>query len=232
MRYCEKCGTPNADNAKFCRKCGNKIKVSNGHLKYVILFVILIGGVLAFLFPYHNHVTYVANDVDTSIVDTVTSSDTITSTQSKKDFETVENTDFLEPKVDIGEVTCRYRNESNAVGGASIVLWVDVVNYYKMQNPIHYSIKIHFYDINETVPICDENGDLFELKKAITILDQLTIPYCFVINDKGVRRLMNCTDDLRARCEILLCDEKGEIVSSKSSLTLNLAQFTSGPDDY
>ena len=26
MRYCEKCGTPNADDVKFCRKCGNRFK--------------------------------------------------------------------------------------------------------------------------------------------------------------------------------------------------------------
>lgn len=26
MRYCEKCGTPNADDAKFCRKCEIDLK--------------------------------------------------------------------------------------------------------------------------------------------------------------------------------------------------------------
>ena len=40
MRYCEKCGTPNADDAKFCRKCGNRFKAGSSYLKYILLLVI------------------------------------------------------------------------------------------------------------------------------------------------------------------------------------------------
>ena len=41
MRYCEKCGTPNADDAKFCRKCGNSFKAGSSYLKYILLLVIV-----------------------------------------------------------------------------------------------------------------------------------------------------------------------------------------------
>ena len=41
MRYCEKCGTPNADDAKFCRKCGNRFKAGSSYLKYILLLVIV-----------------------------------------------------------------------------------------------------------------------------------------------------------------------------------------------
>lgn len=41
MRYCEKYGTPNADDAKFCRKCGNRFKAGSSYLKYILLLVIV-----------------------------------------------------------------------------------------------------------------------------------------------------------------------------------------------
>ena len=226
MKYCKHCNTKNIDEAKFCRKCGRKLEKKNVY--YFILFLIATTIVSVYIFTYKtsNIVTepptqdsnYIAED--TSILDTTTNR-----TDSYDDISE-------EWDVDLGNITTNYRNESKNAGGASIVIWVDVINKKRMKNSAFYNVIVEFFDEDGTTPIYNSEGNRFKIHKKIKLKDDVTIPVCFYLNDDKVRFLMNKTYDLLGKYDVLLYDDAEKLISSDSSYKLNLRQFTSGPDDY
>ena len=226
MKYCKHCNTKNIDEAKFCRKCGRKLEKKN--VFYFILFLIATTIVPVCIFTYKtsNIVTepptqdsnYIAED--TSILDTTTNR-----TDSYDDISE-------EWDVDLGNITTNYRNESKNAGGASIVIWVDVINKKRMKNSAFYNVIVEFFDEDGTTPIYNSEGNRFKIHKKIKLKDDVTIPVCFYLNDDKVRFLMNKTYDLLGKYDVLLYDDAEKLISSDSSYKLNLRQFTSGPDDY
>lgn len=226
MKYCKHCNTKNIDEAKFCRKCGRKLEKKN--VFYFILFLIATTIVPVCIFTYKtsNIVTepptqdsnYIAED--TSILDTTTNR-----TDSYDDISE-------EWDVDLGNITTNYRNESKNAGGASIVIWVDVINKKRMKNSAFYNVIVEFFDEDGTTPIYNSEGNRFKIHKKIKLKDDVTIPVCFYLNDDKVRFLMNNTYDLLGKYDVLLYDDAEKLISSDSSYKLNLRQFTSGPDDY
>lgn len=226
MKYCKHCNTKNIDEAKFCRKCGRKLEKKN--VFYFILFLIAttIVPVCIFSFKTSNIVAepptqdsnYIAED--TSILDTTTNR-----TDSYDDISE-------EWDVDLGNITTNYRNESKNAGGASIVIWVDVINKKRMKNSAFYNVIVEFFDEDGTTPIYNSEGNRFKIHKKIKLKDDVTIPVCFYLNDDKVRFLMNNTYDLLGKYDVLLYDDAEKLISSDSSYKLNLRQFTSGPDDY
>lgn len=226
MKYCKHCNTKNIDEAKFCRKCGRKLEKKNVY--YFILFLIATTIVSVYIFTYKtsNIVTepptqdsnYIAED--TSILDTTTNrTDSYDGISEKWD-------------VDLGNITTNYRNESKNAGGASIVIWVDVINKKRMKNSAFYNVIVEFFDEDGTTPIYNSEGNRFKIHKKIKLKDDVTIPVCFYLNDDKVRFLMNKTYDLLGKYDVLLYDDAEKLISSDSSYKLNLRQFTSGPDDY
>lgn len=226
MKYCKHCNTKNIDEAKFCRKCGRKLEKKNVY--YFILFLIATTIVSVYIFTYKTSnivaepptqdSNYIAED--TSILDTTTNR-----TDSYDDISE-------EWDVDLGNITTNYRNESKNAGGASIVIWVDVINKKRMKNSAFYNVIVEFFDEDGTTPIYNSEGNRFKIHKKIKLKDDVTIPVCFYLNDDKVRFLMNNTSDLLAKYDVLLYDEAEKLISSDSSYKLNLRQFTSGPDDY
>lgn len=226
MKYCKHCNTKNIDEAKFCRKCGRKLEKKNVY--YVILFLIATTIVSVYIFTYKTSnivaepptqdSNYIAED--TSILDTTTNR-----TDSYDDISE-------EWDVDLGNITTNYRNESKNAGGASIVIWVDVINKKRMKNSAFYNVIVEFFDEDGTTPIYNSEGNRFKIHKKIKLKDDVTIPVCFYLNDDKVRFLMNNTYDLLGKYDVLLYDDAEKLISSDSSYKLNLRQFTSGPDDY
>lgn len=227
MKYCRKCNTKNADEANFCRKCGQRLERKK--VFYFIIFFILITMVSVCIFinkpekivigsPMQN-----TNDIteDTCTVDSV----------ANNMIDSYEDTNE-EWDVDLGKITTNYRNESKNVGGASIVIWVDVINKRRMKNSAYYNVIVEFFDEDGTTPIYNSEGNKFKIHKKIKLKDDVTIPVCIYLNDDKVRFLMNNTSDLLAKYDVLLYDEAEKLISSDSSYKLNLRQFTSGPDDY
>lgn len=226
MKYCKHCNTKNIDEAKFCRKCGRKLEKKN--VFYFILFLIATTIVPVCIFTYKTSnivaepptqdSNYIAED--TSILDTTTNR-----TDSYDDISE-------EWDVDLGKITTNYRNESKNAGGASIVIWVDVINKKRMKNSAFYNVIVEFFDEDGTTPIYNSEGNRFKIHKKIKLKDDVTIPVCFYLNDDKVRFLMNNTYDLLGKYDVLLYDDAEKLISSDSSYKLNLRQFTSGPDDY
>ena len=226
MKYCKHCNTKNIDEAKFCRKCGRKLEKKNVY--YFILFLIATTIVSVYIFTYKTSnivaepptqdSNYIAED--TSILDTTTNR-----TDSYDDISE-------EWDVDLGNITTNYRNESKNAGGASIVIWVDVINKKRMKNSAFYNVIVEFFDEDGTTPIYNSEGNRFKIHKKIKLKDDVTIPVCFYLNDDKVRFLMNKTYDLLGKYDVLLYDDAEKLISSDSSYKLNLRQFTSGPDDY
>lgn len=226
MKYCKHCNTKNIDEAKFCRKCGRKLEKKN--VFYFILFLIATTIVPVCIFTYKTSnivaepptqdSNYIAED--TSILDTTTNR-----TDSYDDISE-------EWDVDLGNITTNYRNESKNAGGASIVIWVDVINKKRMKNSAFYNVIVEFFDEDGTTPIYNSEGNRFKIHKKIKLKDDVTIPVCFYLNDDKVRFLMNNTYDLLGKYDVLLYDDAEKLISSDSSYKLNLRQFTSGPDDY
>lgn len=226
MKYCKHCNTKNIDEAKFCRKCGRKLEKKNVY--YFILFLIATTIVSVYIFTYKTSnlvaepptqdSNYIAED--TSILDTTTNR-----TDSYDDISE-------EWDVDLGNITTNYRNESKNAGGASIVIWVDVINKKRMKNSAFYNVIVEFFDEDGTTPIYNSEGNRFKIHKKIKLKDDVTIPVCFYLNDDKVRFLMNNTYDLLGKYDVLLYDDAEKLISSDSSYKLNLRQFTSGPDDY
>lgn len=226
MKYCKHCNTKNIDEAKFCRKCGRKLEKKNVY--YFILFLIATTIVSVYIFTYKTSnivaepptqdSNYIAED--TSILDTTTNR-----TDSYDDISE-------EWDVDLGNITTNYRNESKNAGGASIVIWVDVINKKRMKNSAFYNVIVDFFDEDGTTPIYNSEGNRFKIHKKIKLKDDVTIPVCFYLNDDKVRFLMNNTYDLLGKYDVLLYDDAEKLISSDSSYKLNLRQFTSGPDDY
>lgn len=226
MKYCKHCNTKNIDEAKFCRKCGRKLEKKNVY--YFILFLIATTIVSVYIFtdktsnivaePPTQDSNYIAED--TSILDTTTNR-----TDSYDDISE-------EWDVDLGNITTNYRNESKNAGGASIVIWVDVINKKRMKNSAFYNVIVEFFDEDGTTPIYNSEGNRFKIHKKIKLKDDVTIPVCFYLNDDKVRFLMNNTYDLLGKYDVLLYDDAEKLISSDSSYKLNLRQFTSGPDDY
>ena len=226
MKYCKYCNTKNIDEAKFCRKCGRKLEKKNVY--YFILFLIATTIVSVYIFTYKTSnivaepptqdSNYIAED--TSILDTTTNR-----TDSYDDISE-------EWDVDLGNITTNYRNESKNAGGASIVIWVDVINKKRMKNSAFYNVIVEFFDEDGTTPIYNSEGNRFKIHKKIKLKDDVTIPVCFYLNDDKVRFLMNNTYDLLGKYDVLLYDDAEKLISSDSSYKLNLRQFTSGPDDY
>lgn len=226
MKYCKHCNTKNIDEAKFCRKCGRKLEKKNVY--YFILFLIATTIVSVYIFTYKTSnivaepptqdSNYIAED--TSILDTTTNR-----TDSYDDISE-------EWDVDLGNITTNYRNESKNAGGASIVIWVDVINKKRMKNSAFYNVIVEFFDEDGTTPIYNSEGNRFKIHKKIKLKDDVTIPVCFYLNDDKVRFLMNNTYDLFGKYDVLLYDDAEKLISSDSSYKLNLRQFTSGPDDY
>ena len=226
MKYCKHCNTKNIDEAKFCRKCGRKLEKKNVY--YFILFLIATTIVSVYIFTYKTSnivaepptqdSNYIAED--TSILDTTTNR-----TDSYDDISE-------EWDVDLGNITTNYRNESKNAGGASIVIWVDVINKKRMKNSTFYNVIVEFFDEDGTTPIYNSEGNRFKIHKKIKLKDDVTIPVCFYLNDDKVRFLMNNTYDLLGKYDVLLYDDAEKLISSDSSYKLNLRQFTSGPDDY
>lgn len=226
MKYCKHCNTKNIDEAKFCRKCGRKLEKKNVY--YFILFLIATTIVSVYIFTYKTSnivaepptqdSNYIAED--TSILDTTTNR-----TDSYDDISE-------EWDVDLGNITTNYRNESKNAGGASIVIWVDVINKKRMKNSAFYNVIVEFFDEDGTTPIYNSEGNRFKIHKKIKLKDDVTIPVCFYLNDDKVRFLMNNTCDLLGKYDVLLYDDAEKLISSDSSYKLNLRQFTSGPDDY
>lgn len=226
MKYCKHCNTKNIDEAKFCRKCGRKLEKKN--VFYFILFLIATTIVSVYIFTYKTSnivaepptqdSNYIAED--TSILDTTTNR-----TDSYDDISE-------EWDVDLGNITTNYRNESKNAGGASIVIWVDVINKKRMKNSAFYNVIVEFFDEDGTTPIYNSEGNRFKIHKKIKLKDDVTIPVCFYLNDDKVRFLMNNTYDLLGKYDVLLYDDAEKLISSDSSYKLNLRQFTSGPDDY
>lgn len=226
MKYCKHCNTKNIDEAKFCRKCGRKLEKKNVY--YSILFLIATTIVSVYIFTYKTSnivaepptqdSNYIAED--TSILDTTTNR-----TDSYDDISE-------EWDVDLGNITTNYRNESKNAGGASIVIWVDVINKKRMKNSAFYNVIVEFFDEDGTTPIYNSEGNRFKIHKKIKLKDDVTIPVCFYLNDDKVRFLMNNTYDLLGKYDVLLYDDAEKLISSDSSYKLNLRQFTSGPDDY
>lgn len=226
MKYCKHCNTKNIDEAKFCRKCGRKLEKKNVY--YFILFLIATTIVSVYIFTYKTSnivaepptqdSNYIAED--TSILDTTTNR-----TDSYDDISE-------EWDVDLGNITTNYRNESKNAGGASIVIWVDVINKKRMKNSAYYNVIVEFFDEDGTTPIYNSEGNRFKIHKKIKLKDDVTIPVCFYLNDDKVRFLMNNTYDLLGKYDVLLYDDAEKLISSDSSYKLNLRQFTSGPDDY
>lgn len=226
MKYCKHCNTKNIDEAKFCRKCGRKLEKKNVY--YFILFLITTTIVSVYIFTYKTSnivaepptqdSNYIAED--TSILDTTTNR-----TDSYDDISE-------EWDVDLGNITTNYRNESKNAGGASIVIWVDVINKKRMKNSAFYNVIVEFFDEDGTTPIYNSEGNRFKIHKKIKLKDDVTIPVCFYLNDDKVRFLMNNTYDLLGKYDVLLYDDAEKLISSDSSYKLNLRQFTSGPDDY
>lgn len=226
MKYCKHCNTKNIDEAKFCRKCGRKLEKKN--VFYFILFLIATTIVPVCIFTYKTSnivaepptqdSNYIAED--TSILDTTTNR-----TDSYDDISE-------EWDVDLGNITTNYRNESKNAGGASIVIWVDVINKKRMKNSAFYNVIVEFFDEDGTTPIYNSEGNRFKIHKKIKLKDDVTIPVCFYLNDDKVRFLMNNIYDLLGKYDVLLYDDAEKLISSDSSYKLNLRQFTSGPDDY
>lgn len=226
MKYCKHCNTKNIDEAKFCRKCGRKLEKKNVY--YFILFLIATTIVSVYIFTYKTSnivaepptqdSNYIAED--TSILDTTTNR-----TDSYDDISE-------EWDVDLENITTNYRNESKNAGGASIVIWVDVINKKRMKNSAFYNVIVEFFDEDGTTPIYNSEGNRFKIHKKIKLKDDVTIPVCFYLNDDKVRFLMNNTYDLLGKYDVLLYDDAEKLISSDSSYKLNLRQFTSGPDDY
>lgn len=226
MKYCKHCNTKNIDEAKFCRKCGRKLEKKNVY--YFILFLIATTIVSVYIFTYKTSnivaepptqdSNYIAED--TSILDTTTNR-----TDSYDDISE-------EWDVDLGNITTNYRNESKNAGGASIVIWVDVINKKRMKDSAFYNVIVEFFDEDGTTPIYNSEGNRFKIHKKIKLKDDVTIPVCFYLNDDKVRFLMNNTYDLLGKYDVLLYDDAEKLISSDSSYKLNLRQFTSGPDDY
>lgn len=226
MKYYKHCNTKNIDEAKFCRKCGRKLEKKNVY--YFILFLIATTIVSVYIFTYKTSnivaepptqdSNYIAED--TSILDTTTNR-----TDSYDDISE-------EWDVDLGNITTNYRNESKNAGGASIVIWVDVINKKRMKNSAFYNVIVEFFDEDGTTPIYNSEGNRFKIHKKIKLKDDVTIPVCFYLNDDKVRFLMNNTYDLLGKYDVLLYDDAEKLISSDSSYKLNLRQFTSGPDDY
>ena len=226
MKYCKHCNTKNIDEAKFCRKCGRKLEKKNVY--YFILFLIATTIVSVYIFTYKTSnivaepptqdSNYIAED--TSILDTTTNR-----TDSYDDISE-------EWDVDLGNITTNYRNESKNAGGASIVIWVDVINKKRMKNSAFYNVIVEFFDEDGTTPIYNSEGNRFKIHKKIKLKDDVTIPVCFYLNDDKVRFLMNNTYDLLGKYDVLLYDDAEKLISSDYSYKLNLRQFTSGPDDY
>lgn len=226
MKYCKHCNTKNIDEAKFCRKCGRKLEKKNVY--YFILFLIATTIVSVYIFTYKTSnivaepptqdSNYIAED--TSILDTTTNR-----TDSYDDISE-------EWDVDLVNITTNYRNESKNAGGASIVIWVDVINKKRMKNSAFYNVIVEFFDEDGTTPIYNSEGNRFKIHKKIKLKDDVTIPVCFYLNDDKVRFLMNNTYDLLGKYDVLLYDDAEKLISSDSSYKLNLRQFTSGPDDY
>ena len=226
MKYCKHCNTKNIDEAKFCRKCGRKLEKKNVY--YFILFLIATTIVSVYIFTYKTSnivaepptqdSNYIAED--TSILDTTTNR-----TDSYDDISE-------EWDVDLGNITTKSRNESKNAGGASIVIWVDVINKKRMKNSAFYNVIVEFFDEDGTTPIYNSEGNRFKIHKKIKLKDDVTIPVCFYLNDDKVRFLMNNTYDLLGKYDVLLYDDAEKLISSDSSYKLNLRQFTSGPDDY
>lgn len=226
MKYCKHCNTKNIDEAKFCRKCGRKLEKKNVY--YFIFFLIATTIVSVYIFTYKTSnivaepptqdSNYIAED--TSILDTTTNR-----TDSYDDISE-------EWDVDLGNITTNYRNESKNAGGASIVIWVDVINKKRMKNSAFYNVIVEFFDEDGTTPIYNSEGNRFKIHKKIKLKDDVTIPVCFYLNDDKVRFLMNNTYDLLGKYDVLLYDDAEKLISSDSSYKLNLRQFTSGPDDY
>lgn len=226
MKYCKHCNTKNIDEAKFCRKCGRKLEKKNVY--YFILFLIATTIVSVYIFTYKTSnivaepptqdSNYIAED--TSILDTTTNR-----TDSYDDISE-------EWDVDLGNITTNYRNESKNAGGASIVIWVDVINKKRMKYSAFYNVIVEFFDEDGTTPIYNSEGNRFKIHKKIKLKDDVTIPVCFYLNDDKVRFLMNNTYDLLGKYDVLLYDDAEKLISSDSSYKLNLRQFTSGPDDY
>ena len=226
MKYCKHCNTKNIDEAKFCRKCGRKLEKKNVY--YFILFLIATTIVSVYIFTYKTSnivaepptqdSNYIAED--TSILDTTTNR-----TDSYDDISE-------EWDVDLGNITTNYRNESKNAGGASIVIWVDVINKKRMKNSAFYNVIVEFFDEDGTTPIYNSEGNRFKIHKKIKLKDDVTIPVCFYLNDDKVRFLMNNTYDLLGKYDVLLYDDAEKLISSDSRYKLNLRQFTSGPDDY
>lgn len=226
MKYCKHCNTKNIDEAIFCRKCGRKLEKKNVY--YFILFLIATTIVSVYIFTYKTSnivaepptqdSNYIAED--TSILDTTTNR-----TDPYDDISE-------EWDVDLGNITTNYGNESKNAGGASIVIWVDVINKKRMKNSAFYNVIVEFFDEDGTTPIYNSEGNRFKIHKKIKLKDDVTIPVCFYLNDDKVRFLMNNTYDLLGKYDVLLYDDAEKLISSDSSYKLNLRQFTSGPDDY
>lgn len=225
MKYCKQCNTKNVDEAKFCRKCGRKLEKKN--IFYIIILLIAITIVSVCIFSYKTNMVVEPPTQDSNYVaeDTSTLDTTMTKTDSYDDI-------YEEWDVDLGKITTNYRNESQNAGGASIVIWVDVINKKRMTNSAFYNVIVEFFDEDGTTPIYDSEGNKFKIHKKIKLKDDVTIPVCFYLNDDKVRFLMNNTSDLLAKYDVLLYDEAEKLISSDSSYKLNLRQFTSGPDDY
>lgn len=226
MKYCKHCNTKNIDEAKFCRKCGKNLEKKKVFYFILCLMVITIVSVCIFTCKTGNivaeHPTQDSNYVaeDTSTLD---------STMNKTDY----YDDISEEwDVDLGNITTNYSNESKNAGGASIAIWVDVINKKRMKNSAFYNVIVEFFDEDGSTPIYDSEENRFKIHKKIKLKDDVTIPVCFYLNDDKVRFLMNNTYDLVGKYDVLLYDEAEKLISSDSSYKLNLRQFTSGPDDY
>lgn len=226
MKYCKHCNTKNIDEAKFCRKCGRKLEKKNVFCFILFLIATTIVSVCIFTYKTGNivaeHPTQESNYVaeDTSTLD---------STMNKTDY----YDDISEEwDVDLGNITTNYSNESKNAGGASIVIWVDVINKKRMKHSAFYNVIVEFFDEDGSTPIYDSEGNRFKIHKKIKLKDDVTIPVCFYLNDDKVHFLMNNTYDLVGKYDVLLYDEAEKLISSDSSYKLNLRQFTSGPDDY
>lgn len=225
MKYCKQCNTKNVDEAKFCRKCGRKLEKKNIFYNIILLIAITIVSVCIFSYKTNMVVEPPTQDSNYVAEDTSTLDTTMTKTDSYDDI-------YEEWDVDLGKITTNYRNESQNAGGASIVIWVDVINKKRMTNSAFYNVIVEFFDEDGTTPIYDSEGNKFKIHKKIKLKDDVTIPVCFYLNDDKVRFLMNNTSDLLAKYDVLLYDEAEKLISSDSSYKLNLRQFTSGPDDY
>lgn len=132
MKYCKQCNTKNVDEAKFCRKCGRKLEKKN--IFYIIILLIAITIVSVCIFSYKTNMVVEPPTQDSNYVaeDTSTLDTTMTKTDSYDDI-------YEEWDVDLGKITTNYRNESQNAGGASIVIWVDVINKKRMTNSAFYN---------------------------------------------------------------------------------------------